>query len=137
MSVNLLLTPWTMEASVASLVVRAPGLFNGSSNQPISCLNMAWKPIFLRRRVRRSPDLAKANPWDIKPVSRVSLKLNHFHFLSDHYTYLLKMLMQTCKNCEKKLIAATRQNRTHIPLICSVCSCKSPMAKVCKHNVNH
>lgn len=41
--------------------------------------------------------------------------------------------MQTCKNCEKKLITATMQNRTHVPLICSLCSVTSRMAKVCKH----
>lgn len=41
--------------------------------------------------------------------------------------------MQTCKNWEKKLIPATMQNRTHIPLICSLCSFKSWMEKVCKH----
>lgn len=62
-----------MDASVASLVVNAPGLFMGSSNQPISCLSMAWKPTFLRRRVSSSPDLAKAYPWNIKSIYRFGL----------------------------------------------------------------
>lgn len=62
-----------MDASVASLVVNAPGLFMGSSNQPISCLSMAWKPTFLKRRVSSSPDLAKAYPWNIKCIYRLGL----------------------------------------------------------------
>lgn len=57
------LTPWTCEASVASLVVKAPGLFFRSSNQPMSCPSIAWKPIFLKRLVSSSPDLAKVYPW--------------------------------------------------------------------------
>lgn len=54
------LTPWTCEASVASLVVKAPGLFLWSSNQPISWPNMAWKPRRLNLRVSNSPDLENA-----------------------------------------------------------------------------
>lgn len=46
---------------------------------------------------------------------------------------MLQILIQTCKNWEKKLITATMQNRTHIPLIWSLCSFKSRMEKVCKH----
>lgn len=71
--VNITLTPLTMDASVASLVVRAPGLFLGSSNQPISCLSMAWKPTLLRRRVRSSPDLANAYPWNIQSRAQAQL----------------------------------------------------------------
>ena len=56
------LTPWTWEASVASLVVRAPGLFLRSSNQPMSCPNIALKPNLRSLFVRSSPDLAKAYP---------------------------------------------------------------------------
>lgn len=62
---KLQLTSRIMDASVASLVVKVPGLFLGSSNQPISCFNMAWKPTFLSRRVSSSPDLAKAYPCNI------------------------------------------------------------------------
>lgn len=36
-------------------------------------------------------------------------------------------------NCEKKLTTATMQNRTQIPLICSLCAVTSLMAKVCKY----
>lgn len=36
-------------------------------------------------------------------------------------------------NCEKKLTTATMQNRTQIPLICSLCVVTSLMAKVCKY----
>lgn len=39
----------------------------------------------------------------------------------------------TCMNCEKKLMTATMQNKTQIPLICSLCSFTSLMAKVCEH----
>ena len=56
------LTPWTWEASVASRVVRAPGLFLRSSNQPMSCPNIALKPNLRSLFVRSSPDLAKAYP---------------------------------------------------------------------------
>lgn len=42
-------------------------------------------------------------------------------------------MFQTCKNWEKKLITATKQNRTHIPLICSLCSSRSRMENVCKY----
>ena len=69
------LTPCTMEASVASRVVRAPGLFPGSSNQPTSCLSMAWNPALLRRLVRSSPDLAKAYPWWVRVELGIALTL--------------------------------------------------------------
>lgn len=122
-----------MDASVASLVVRAPGLFLRSSNQPISCLNMAWKPTFLRRRVSSSPDLAKAYPWNIQSESIYILYQVDKEMYILNVLIMLQILMQTCKNWEKKLVTATMQNRTHIPLICSLCSFKSRMAKVCKH----
>lgn len=41
--------------------------------------------------------------------------------------------MQTCTNCEKKLMTATMQNKTQIPLISFLCVSTSLMAKVCKH----
>lgn len=46
---------------------------------------------------------------------------------------MLRILMQTCKNWKRKLATATMQNRTHIPLICSLCLFKSRMANVCKY----
>lgn len=46
------------------------------------------------------------------------------------------MFVQTCKYCEKTLITATMQNRTHIPLICSLCSWMSAKANVCAHKKN-
>lgn len=49
------------------------------------------------------------------------------------YTVNVLIMLQTCKNWEKKLVTATMQKRTHIPLICSLCSFKSRMAKVCKY----
>ena len=70
------LTPCTMEASVASRVVRAPGQLLGSSNQPVSCRSMAWNPALLRRLVRSSPDLAKAYPWRIRVRVRVRVSPN-------------------------------------------------------------
>lgn len=44
-----------------------------------------------------------------------------------------RLRSQTCTNCEKKLMTATMQNRTQIPLICSLCVFTSLMAKVCKY----
>lgn len=99
----MVLTPWTCEASVASLVVKAPGLFCRSSNQPMSCPSMALKPNFLSRLVSSSPDLAKVYPWGAEAqiqycterhAHRVRNQKQNLHLLD----YYLQKLCEKGKN---------------------------------------
>lgn len=70
-------TPFTLAASLASLVVRAPVLFLGSSNQLMSCNT----EVFFHRNalVRKLWDLGESDrvPYDISPTFSIqNLMLN-------------------------------------------------------------
>ena len=93
------LTPWMAAASADNLEQRAPVLLLGWSNQPISCLNMASKAIFLMRRVKCSPAMVNMAIW----LSDIVCNL---HFYKRH-----------CRSC---LMYVT----THFPFIVSL-SCRT------------